>query len=293
VYGPAPIAGFDPGPVPAGFVRYMTPPLAGIAPGGDVLACQWLSDPLTADEDVLAVRGAQSKLGHHVVLYATMDAEAVGTTRPCTSADMAEMRFLGFVAGEAGPSSAGVLPDGVVVRVPAGMALLANVHFVNASRAPIDGQAAIDVRLADADPSRTTAGFFVNTTLKLDVKPMQRATSDVVCKAPRDLPMLLMANHMHGAGTSASTEVIHADGSSDALVVDPAWSTEQEFDPAWTRWPLASPFLIRAGETVHTRCTWENATGTELEFPDEMCAGLGFFLGDGSQVACVDGATTD
>src|SRR6185312_6773974 len=94
VHGPPLMPGFDPGPVPAGFTRYVTPVVPQIPAGTDTMVCQWLSDPTDATEDVLAIGGAQSRLGHHVVLYATADAQPVGTSRPCEQTDMLDLRFL-------------------------------------------------------------------------------------------------------------------------------------------------------------------------------------------------------
>ena len=287
---PAPMAGFVPGPVPAGYTRFLTPVIDDIGPGEDQTWCQWLTGPLATAEDILGVSGAQSKQGHHVVLYATTDSEPVGTTRTCTTADMLSLRFLGFVGGEGGSTSSGTMPPGVAFRVPAGTSLMANVHFINTQATAIQGQAAIDVERAAPSPSHTMASFFANTTLKLAIEPRQEATFDVTCAVQQDLPFVMAANHMHASGVSAYTEVIHPDGTRQDLARDASWTPDAQYNPAWSRWPVGGPFVVHAGETIHTQCTWDNPGDTQLVFPDEMCAGLGFFLGESAQIQCVDGA---
>jgi hypothetical protein len=52
---------------------------------------------------------------------------------------------------------------------------------------------------------------------------------------------------------------------------------------------LAQPYVIHAGETVHTHCVWQNQTASTLTFPNEMCAGNGFYFPGNGLLACDDG----
>src|SRR5579872_2462121 len=65
------VDGFNPPPAPAGYTRFVTPPIPGIAPGANVEMCSWVGAASTEDRDVLAMDGFQSKTGHHAVVYAT------------------------------------------------------------------------------------------------------------------------------------------------------------------------------------------------------------------------------
>ena len=55
---------------------------------------------------------------------------------------------------------------------------------------------------------------------------------------------------------------------------------------------MSAPFVLRAGDTLHTHCTWNNTTSSALAFPTEMCVGMGVFLPpggtDGQDIYCVD-----
>jgi hypothetical protein len=284
------IDGFNPRAVPAGATRFVTPTITNIQPGDDKLYCQWLAAPAETDQDVLALSGQQSPHGHHVVLYATTANEPVGTSRECTSEDMVAVRFLGGAGGEG--VNAVQLPAGVVFRLPKGQALMANVHFINPTSQTIEGQAVIDATFAAPDASRQIANMFVNTTVSLTIPAHASGyTVDLKCKAQRDLPLLLMADHMHAYGVAAHTDVIRSSGQTDSLVSDATWSSELQFNPKFASFPVGQPMVIHAGDVVHTQCTWNGDANKALTFPTEMCAGIGFYVvpSGGTEVACVDG----
>ena len=290
--GPALIPGFDPPPAPAGYTRYVTPVIDNLAPQDGTLWCQWLTDAAPADINVADVSGYQSKYGHHIALYATTTTKDVGTSRPCTTADMLSIRFLGAIGGE---GTAGVtLPDHVVLQLKKGEAVMANTHFLNLSDAPIQGQGVIDVKYTTPNAQDTVAGFFNNTATTFNVPVGQVGTFDRTCTLNEDMNFFLFTDHMHFWGTTAQTTVDDGDGGNSMTLADDAtWQSEEQFNPSWNKWPLTTPALLHAGQVMHTRCTWDNTTSSALEFPTEMCVGVGFFLLPGGaqaqDVYCVDG----
>jgi hypothetical protein len=286
--GPSPyIDGFNPPALQAGYTRFITPPIRGIPAGTDQMWCQWLAAPAAADQDVLHMTGQQSSFGHHAVLYASKTIEAVGTTRQCTSSDMESVQYLGGIGAEGTMSVA--LPPGVVFRLPQGQALMANVHFINATSHPIDGQAVLDLDLQPPSSSNQVAGLFANVNALFSIPPHSQSSADATCVAGTEMPFLLFGNHMHQWGTSVTTEVVHTDGTKTTIVDDPNWTPEREFNPRFVSFPLGQPLVIHQGETVHTHCVWTGDATQTLTFPSEMCLGFGFFVNGGRQVTCVDG----
>jgi hypothetical protein len=186
------------------------------------------------------------------------------------------------------------IPPGMVFRVPAGYSLMANIHFINATSKPMDGQGVIDVKMAPADPAHRTLSLFTNvaTDGNLLVPAHAGAKLDVSCKLQRDLDVYTFANHMHEHGTAAVSTLIHADGTRETLHVDTTWSNHQMFDPTFTTWDAAAPLRFKAGDTVATHCEWNNTTDQELRFPTEMCVGFAFFAGM-TQIDCIDGEWTE
>ena len=63
----------------------MTPTIAELKPGDNVMYCEWIEAPQDTDRQIVDTTGYQSLGGHHVALYATSAIEAVGTSRPCTT----------------------------------------------------------------------------------------------------------------------------------------------------------------------------------------------------------------
>src|SRR5947209_6103408 len=89
------IKGFSPPPAGQGYTRFVTPTVTGLAPGDNVMYCQWIAAPSDHDRQVVDTLGFQSAGGHHVALYATSEVEPVGTSRPCTTRDMLTVSFVG------------------------------------------------------------------------------------------------------------------------------------------------------------------------------------------------------
>lgn len=283
------IAGFTP-PAPAeGYTRYVGPVIHAVPPGGDVMYCQWVSNPFDHDVDVLDLTGYQSKFGHHAVVYANTLSQPVGTSRECANMDQLTIRFLGGIGPEAGVNAK--LPPGVAFRIPKGSALMMNTHFLNTSEHVIDGQAVVDLELEPASPTRQLAAMFANTTVTFQLPPDAVHTSDATCVAQMDMGLLSFSNHMHSYGIAATTYVAPAGGSESVVRDDKTWISEMQFNPSWSNWDVAAPLMIHKGDTVRTHCEWNNTTASTVGFPDEMCVGVGFFLSDGStSPICVDGA---
>jgi len=187
-----------------------------------------------------------------------------------------------------------VLPDNVGFRLKQGSGILLNIHFINALSDSLDGQAVLDVKFADAVPTRKVASLRTNATLSFDIPPQAGATGDAVCAVPRDFDFIMYGNHMHAYGTSIITTIERANGSSEVIHEDPTWTRDMEFNAPLDQWPGTAPFHVGAGDTLHTHCIWQNPTPGALAFPSEMCIGFGFFLGDGSSSPiCIDGAWTE
>jgi hypothetical protein len=284
------IAGFDPPPAAAGFTRYVTPVIEGIAGGTSNIWCQWLTEPADEDQDVLSVTGLQSKYGHHVVLYASTAAQPVGTSRLCKPDDMLTVQFLGGIGGEGVSNIGKDLPPNVAFRLPKGQVLVANTHFLNVSTETIEGQAVLDVQYSPPSSNRTIAGFFVNNGDTFTIPPNAPDYGyDLNCPVGTDMSFFLFANHMHGNGVSAYTEVVHPDGSKATISSDSSWTADMAFNPPFVAFPADKMFAVHSGDTIHTHCQWTNTADSALTFPTEMCVAFGFNLLSGPQLVCEDG----
>ena len=284
------VANFHPGAVAPGYTRFLTPTLKGIAPGADVEYCQWVAAPASAAQDVIDLTGLQSPTGHHAVLYATTETQfPVGESHVCTEQDMLAISFVGAIGGEGTSGSAAKLPDGLFFRLPAAQALMLNTHWLNATDEMVDGQAVIDVKFAPASDQRQTADLFANNGVRFQAVP-GKTTYDTSCVLPRDMNIAMASNHMHEHGSTAFSELLHPDGTTDMLVEDTTWASDQQFNPRYNKFSLAAPKVAHAGDTIHTHCEWQNNTTRTLTFPDEMCTGVAFYFPSQGQIACTEGA---
>jgi hypothetical protein len=287
--GAVPADGFDPPPPADGYTRIVAPVMKDLKPGDDIMHCQYVHGPFDRDMDVLEVQGYQSRAGHHAVAYATTMDVPIGTSRPCAEDDNMSAGFLGGVGGEAGGGV--TLPAGVAFRLPKGSSIMLNTHFLNTTDETFDGHSVVDFKFVEADDERVIASLFSNGNLGFKVPPGSAAEALAECTMPRDMQFILFTNHMHDQGAHARTDVVRADGSSELVHEDPHWTYEMQFKANYSQWPLEEPLTIAAGETLRTHCNWQNTTDAELEFPREMCFGVGFFLSDGSSSpVCLDGA---
>lgn len=274
------IEGFNPPPPPDGYVRYITPTKHALPPGFNDNLCEFVAAPFDHDINVIGSQGYQSVSGHHLALYGTKNTrEKVGTSRPCTLDDMSTIQYIGAVGGEGVNVDVVKLPPSVAFRLPKGMALMAQTHYLNASDKTVDAQSVIDLHMVDPSPEVIPLGAFTLHTAGFSIPNNGEPTTyEGRCVASRDMPMILASNHMHDWGLKMLHEVIHLDGTRTTLVEDPVWNNEWSFNPRWVRWDVNAPMLVHKGETLHTVCTWRNTTNHVLAFPEEMCEGATYFL---------------
>jgi hypothetical protein len=278
----------EPSGPPPGYTRFVTRPTPEVAPGTDQLFVQWLTDPAEEDMDALDVTGFQSEGGHHVILFATQESKPVGLTRLWQESDMTGV--LRYVGGLGEGADKQKLPEGTTFRIPKGWSLIANLHYVNVTSEPIVGEATIDFKFAKPSSTRQPVGIFLNMATKFSVPAQGDGETSTVCEVKEDLSMIRLANHMHSHGAQADTTVVHADGTSEDLLRDPAWNPDEYLNPKLVKWAPAEPYMLRAGDTVHTWCKWHNTDSKALAFPVEMCASVFYFVGNGGKVQpCLDG----
>lgn len=212
--------------------------------------------------------------------------EPVGTSRPCTDADMLTVTFLGAIGGEATVGPAVRLPEGMVFEMPEGQALMINAHYINTTLEPVDGRSVLDVEFAEPDPNLIVAGSFAMNYAGIQIPPMQEYTVDVSCTLTQQVSLVMYANHMHRHGTRVFSELLRQDGTKETLATDDTWSGDKAFNSPWVYWTKDAPFVLSAGDTLHERCTWTNDTSNTIGFPDEMCVGVGYALESGPQYIC-------
>jgi hypothetical protein len=282
-----------------GYTRLEAKTIEEIAPGADVTYCQYLMAPVERDMDVLDMRGGQSVFGHHAVAFSftQMGEVGLGESMPCGATEFSDgSESTGHANGQGNflGSAAGQMPNGAAFRLKKGEGIMLNMHYINASDEPIEGDGFLDVKLAEPDPERKIAAIFISMNRGFELAPHEQSDATMECVLGSDMELVMMANHMHEHGLNATTEVVRAgSGKVEMLRDDPTWSYEMQFNPEYTRWSASEPLTLRAGDTLRTHCNWDNSTDDRLEYPREMCISAGFVLADGDRASapgtCVDG----
>jgi hypothetical protein len=276
--------------VASGYTRLTATTITDIMPGADATYCQYLMAPVDYDMDIVDTRGAQSKYGHHVAAFTYSGTQELGKSFPCgpstefnseSSASGAAAAAGGHATGMGGWVGSSLVhgPDGAAFRLKKGEGIMLNLHYLNTGDKPIDGDAYLDVKLVETDPTRMMATIFSSVNAQFAVAPHSDQTSSVDCTVQSELQFVMMANHMHEFGVSATTSVVRGgSGTEEVMRDDSSWAAEMQLNPEFAKWPASQPFVVHVGDVIRTRCTWKNTSDQNIMFPREMCISAGFVL---------------
>jgi hypothetical protein len=292
-------ASFTPPPLKEGYIRFEAMKVTDIKPGEDLTICQYVMAPVDHDMDVLHIDGTQSKFGHHAVAFSYIPGadEQVGAELPCMmgsnefsagvpngTAPAGGGTFGGTFLGAVSPAGGKVasLPEGVAFRLKKGEGVMLNVHYINTGNEPVDGESYLDLELVEPNATRPIAALFLNLNIGFKLPPNAETDSVADCVAKSDVNVIMMSNHMHEWGSHATTQVTRGDtGVVDVLRDDPTWNGDMVNNPTFATWTAEEPYVLHAGDTIRTSCSWRNTTADELSFPREMCISAGFALASG------------
>lgn len=271
-------------PAPANGMQIRLKEVPNLQPGTSYEYCTWTDQITTTDLDVKAMQGIQNKIGHHVVMFYTTKMQPPGTTRECTEEDMASFRF----SGGAGEGMEDAVPGDLVFRIPKGVQLVINHHYLNASQNVLRGQSALNIRFADPGQPRIPAGnlAFVNTELRI---PVGKSSMDILCTMKRDEKMWRLLPHMHRWGQTTRIDLVV--GGVAQKVFDLPWQEDFTFHAPVMTWPLDKPLSLKAGDQVKVHCEWDNTTDKPMTFGMEMCVAFGNTINaeNRDNIACDNG----
>ncbi len=286
------LPGFTPPDPAAGEVRILSPIVHDIAPGADVTLCSYLpaSASFATTSDIVAAHGYQSALGSHHALLLLAARDRPVDTHPCTDDDMTNSRFLAGTGG--GDAGGGVLdiPAGIAFRVDGGRQLMIQTHWINSSDQPIDGQVAFIVRVQPPSTSVQPAQLLNWGTTSISIAAGASGSAHGECPVAKDLHVFVVGGHAHEWGTHVTLGLKAAGAAAPSTFYDQAWTPHDTFDPPRTKYDVATPFELHAGDTLTADCTYFNSTGATIEFPKEMCVGFAFFFPGDAEVDCFDGS---
>lgn len=251
------------------FVDLVTPEFT-IEPGDETIYCHYLDNPAgTFATDRIETLGGTGQ--HHLAFRRATQRRPSGTFEDCTSTQ--EELGLGDLFLGGGP-----LPTGWAVELAASEQFVIETHYLNATDLPLLARDVI--RLHRADPAQVTKW----------VHPMHLKTYDLVvapgtstlafdCTVPSSVSLYEVWGHQHAAGTR-QTVTMTRPGEQTTMLYAATWGV----DPL-IQGRVATAIDVPANTQLRVTCTWTNATGREITYPDEMCAFGGYV--EGAELSCI------
>jgi hypothetical protein len=221
-----------------------------------------------------------NKGSHHLHLYNV----TVGTSRTLEDCDTSD--FHPIVHSSDRPHGETQYPAGMAARIRGTNGFRLEMHYLNATTAPITLKA--QVKLSPVDPSTVTkwvASLYLNR-YRLSVPPGAGTRITTTCNIPDtygQIHLLSAGSHMHRRGvhyvanTNAGVKLLETDEWEDAPYA--------VFDP---------PIAMNPGDSVTWTCTYDNPTGQTFEFgpsavDNEMCIYVGRYFAsspEATQLEC-------
>lgn len=270
-----------PDPAPGG-VQLVSPPFT-IPAGKEVFMCMRIPFEVKDDMYVQSSNIYQMTNGHHTLLFYSENSTGVDPApHQCDGFDMTDVRIV--TTGTADGMGIAT-PPGVVLKVPKGVEIWAQSHYINATDQDAVAQDVVNLELVPFDQVTDIASTFAQVDLTFSLPPQQETTRTMECHPPTEMTIPWLLPHMHEWGTHFKVEFIH-DGDTE-----PFWAWNGDwYDGFRNDAPLQNfpdNMVVGPTDTIRTTCTWFNDKDQAILFPQEMCATFfPFTPGDGSLIAC-------
>lgn len=211
-----------------------------------------------------------SRVLHHLILFATDTAQRDGAVFDCDGNMPRDARFL---AGWAPGNQGSVLPANVGMELPGASGwFILQVHYW--STTPEAADDASGIRLCTTDTPRQHVAA-VHTLGSLDIAIPPRSTAaevrgECVPRNAEPVHVIGATAHMHRLGRSLRTEILRGGDASrrDMMLDVPSYSFDNQVST-----PL--DIVVMPGDRIRTTCTFQNPGSATAYFgertEDEMC----------------------
>jgi hypothetical protein len=224
----------------------------------------------TTQATAFGPRVDQSRVLHHLILFATDTPQRDGAVFDCDGNMPRDARFL---AGWAPGNTGSVLPPDVGMELPgnAGWFIL-QVHYWNTTPDAADDASGIQL-CTTATPRAHVAAVHTLGSLDIAVPPRSDAREVVgECRPTAREPVHVIGAtaHMHRMGRALRTEVFRGGDAArrDMMLNVPSYSFDSQVST-----PL--DMVLMPGDVLRTTCTYQNTTSATAYFgertEDEMC----------------------
>jgi hypothetical protein len=239
--------------------------------GGNQYTCFYFDPPYADGSQALFFKGIldDTRVLHHWLLYGT-DAKAhpSGTSGPCSAAQPGSYLIAGWAPGATDVE----LPPNVGLDLPSGPngGLILEVHYYNAQGHDAHDRSGVQVCTAPPNTREHTAAVHFLGSEGICIPPYSEQIVTGQCAPQQDQGDIHIINvwpHMHQFGTRMETVINRAGGPQEVLHDEPFDFNSQINYP--------KDVVIKPGDTLTTRCHYQNTTGDPVPFgdktQDEMC----------------------
>lgn len=264
------------------WMRLYTPPLT-IPAGSERLWCSYIEAP---EEDIRlrAATGKQMEGGHHIAIFVGLTGMPEERSIDCTDISMGSLRFVTGAGGTGGKDLQ--MPEGVALTIKKGETIVIQSHYINASTEDRVVMDAIDLDLTTIEESPTNADPFsvMDSTFSVPAGAEDYQTVSE-CGVPGPISLHMALGHTHDYGVLFSMDVVR-DGVAEQIY----YATEGpklRDDPEILFFD--EPIELVPGDTIRVTCGWNNTTGHDLGWPEEMCVGLVYYSPGQGFLVCDQG----
>lgn len=160
------------------------------------------------------------------------------------------------------------LPEGVAAQFPAGLDVIHELHYVNATDEPVDVYARVNAyTIPMEDVNEGIWGGQVRDEY-INIPASSSHTEWTRCVLNEDIDVLFLASHTHKLGIEFTIRRFDGENSGEIFYTNDDWHDPKiiQYDP---------PMVIPAGEGFEYSCTWENPNENPVSYgltaEDEMC----------------------
>lgn len=282
------IAGCGSGSAPTYSVRFDA---LTVPPGRESTQCVIKRLPNPSALHVSQIRSTLGPGTHHVILYTSSETEERPTPfdcKPFSNLLNAQKGVPLLIAQSA--DEALQLPPGVGIPLAPQQMVRIEMHYINASTAPIQISATATFTEMPPGELRDEAGFAFFSNSAIDLPPAStRSLGPLFLPVPTELvgvKFFGFTGHQHKLGTGVRVTSAAAPDAPDSPVYDPpryVWSEPPTVyhDP---------PVQLPAGGGFRLTCGWQNPTSSPVTFGesanDEMCVFWSHYYPNKGFVSC-------
>ena len=252
-------------------------------PPGDYFEC-FFTDIITDREmSVYGASGLQGPGGHHILAYYT-DVFREPEHHPCRDEEMVTLNQIAGSSGEEGLDLQ--LYDDLAIRIPEGVQLVLEAHYINTTGAPYTVKDKVSLKLLDPSEVSSYVGHYVTNDESFEVPPNGEHLSTTYCEVEDDLDIVVSLGHLHEEGTHYRLEIIDEQENVLETLRDDPWEPEYASHPPLDNYAKSEPLHLAKGTLLRQTCEWENTQNFPLIFPREMCLGFFYFFPGDERVIC-------